>query len=318
MFVNRSVHRKLYSVMQSHRLLSNGPGRSWHDDRGILVPGASSRLVIALSILRVLVLHFGALALTLLAGLEAFNCVSWHTKVYEASNIVINHSSERKRRPMGFFDSLWASRLPPPSPQSDQLARPEKRVLEDDSSQPRNPNSRMLNPSTSPIPIQSFPTPEPQSQPRQNKAPVVFMAGIAFTALSLFITRRSFSRKRFTANPSLHPNSPAHTPVQRAQVSAPMEAFEALNIATINVLSLAMLSTGGALWYLDIASMEDARRKLRGGLGVDGSGRSEEEAEQDFEEWLATVLSRKEAKERRLELEGEKAQRRVNERGRER
>ncbi len=144
------------------------------------------------------------------------------------------------------------------------------------------------------------------------------MAGIAFTALSLLITRRSFARRRLAANPSLHTKSPAQTQVQSAQVSAPMEAFEALNIATINVLSLMMLSTGGALWYFDIASMDDARRKLRGGLGVDGSGRTEEDAEEDFEEWLATVLSRKEAKERRREYEGEKVQRRANERGRER
>lgn len=79
-----------------------------------------------------------------------------------------------------------------------------------------------------------------------------------------------------------------------------------------------MLATGGALWYFDIASMEDARRKLRGGLGVDGSGRSETEAEEDFEEWLATVLSRKEARERRREYEGEKEERGRNDGGRER
>ncbi|ERF72048.1 hypothetical protein EPUS_04966 [Endocarpon pusillum Z07020] len=144
------------------------------------------------------------------------------------------------------------------------------------------------------------------------------MAGIAFTAFSLLIARRSFTRRRLAANPSFYTNSPAHTQVQSAKVSAPLEAIEALNIATINVLSLAMLSTGGALWYFDIASMEDARRKLRRGLGVDGSGRSEGEAEEDFEEWLATVLSRKEAKERRQEYEEEKEQRRANERGRQR
>ncbi len=92
-----------------------------------------------------------------------------------------------------------------------------------------------------------------------------------------------------------------------------MEAMEALNIATVNVLSLAMLSTSGALWYFDISSMADARRKLRGGLGVDGSGKSEGEAEEEFEEWLATTLSRKEAKERR-----DVEQKRFNERGKER
>ena len=219
---------------------------------------------------------------------------------------------------MELLNSLFGRWPPSPTPQNNQLARPEKRVLEDHPTQPGEPISMTFNPSTSPAPVQSSPAPQPQSQPRQNKAPVVFVAGIAFTALSFLIARRSFARRRLAANPSFYTNSPAHTQVQSAKVSAPMEAFEALNIATINVLSLAMLSTGGALWYFDIASMEDARRKLRGGLGVDGSGRSEGEAEEDFEEWLATVLSRKEAKERRREYEGEKEQRRLNERGRER
>ena len=76
-----------------------------------------------------------------------------------------------------------------------------------------------------------------------------------------------------------------------------MEAFEALNIATVNVLSFAMMGIGGTLWYLDINSMDEARRKIRGGLGVDGSGRSEKEAEEDFEEWMASTLARKEMKE---------------------
>lgn len=95
-----------------------------------------------------------------------------------------------------------------------------------------------------------------------------------------------------------------------------MEAVEALNIASINVLSAAMMSTGGLLWYFDINSMDDARRKLRGGLGVDGSGRDEKQAEEEFEEWMATVLSRKDAKENKKM--GGAEEKRVNERGRER
>jgi len=61
------------------------------------------------------------------------------------------------------------------------------------------------------------------------------------------------------------------------------------------------MATGGALWYFDIASMEDLRRSIRGGMGVDGTGRTEEEAEQEMEEWLATVLSRKDDKRMREE-----------------
>jgi hypothetical protein len=95
-----------------------------------------------------------------------------------------------------------------------------------------------------------------------------------------------------------------------------MEAVEALNIATVNVLSLAMMSTGGMLWYFDINSMDDARRKLRSGLGVDGTGRDEKQAEKELEEWMATVLSRKETKGKsKMGRDEEKS---VNERGRER
>lgn len=95
-----------------------------------------------------------------------------------------------------------------------------------------------------------------------------------------------------------------------------MEAVEALNIATVNVLSLAMMSTGGMLWYFDINSMDDARKKLRSGLGVDGTGRDEKQAEEEFEEWMATVLSRKETKEKGKM--GRVEEKIVNERGRER
>jgi hypothetical protein len=223
---------------------------------------------------------------------------------------------------MDLLNSLFGRR-PASSPlQNDQPRRNEKRLLDDEPPQSREPILNAFPLSTASTPSEPLsvlqPQPQPQPVPRQNKAPVVFLAGVAFTAFSLLITRRSFARRRLTTKPSFYTNSPAHAQVQNSNVSAPMEAFEALNIATINVLSLAMLSTGGALWYFDIASMDDARRKLRGGLGVDGSGRTEGEAEEDFEEWLATVLSRKEAKERKREYEGEKEEKRRNERGRER
>lgn len=117
-----------------------------------------------------------------------------------------------------------------------------------------------------------------------------------FFAFSLLITRRAFARKRFASNPAFYANAPAHQAEQAQKVSGPMEAMEALNLATINVLSLTMMATGGALWFLDINSVADARRLIRGGPGVDGTGRSEKDAEEDFEEWMATVLARKEAK----------------------
>jgi hypothetical protein len=76
-----------------------------------------------------------------------------------------------------------------------------------------------------------------------------------------------------------------------------MEAFEALSIATVNVLSFSMMFTGGLLWAFDISSLDDMRRKLRGGLGMDDDER-ENAAEEEMEEWLTTVLARKEQKEK--------------------
>ena len=58
-----------------------------------------------------------------------------------------------------------------------------------------------------------------------------------------------------------------------------------------------MMITGGLLWAFDISGLEELRRKLRGGLGVDGSGPGELDVEEEFEAWLATVLERKKEKE---------------------
>ena len=130
--------------------------------------------------------------------------------------------------------------------------------------------------------------------PRSRKQFTLFAAGATFFALSMAITKRSLLRRqRLPPAPLFHPST---RPLQ--PINGPVEAVEAVSIATINVTSFMMMVTGGALWSLDISNIEDARRKLRGGLGIDGSGRSEKEAEEEFEEWLATTLARKEAKAR--------------------
>ena len=47
----------------------------------------------------------------------------------------------------------------------------------------------------------------------------------------------------------------------------------------------------------DIESMADLRRKVRRGIGVED--RDDQEADEEMEEWLATVISRKETKEKK-------------------
>lgn len=67
-----------------------------------------------------------------------------------------------------------------------------------------------------------------------------------------------------------------------------------------------MMMTGGVLWAADISSLEELRRKVRGGLGVDGTGRGESDVEEDWEEWLARVVERRREKERRRRVREEK------------
>ena len=185
--------------------------------------------------------------------------------------------------------SSWWSPSARPSPASSQQSTHEKRILEE----PQKPaTATPAAPSTIESPTRHAPKSREFDNPNRNK--VIFGAGVAFFALGVLISRRAVARRRLAAQ--FYANAPAHNAEAASRVSAPMEAVEALNIATVNVLSLTMMATGGTLWYLDINSMAEARRFIRGGLGVDGTGRSEKEAEEDFEEWMATTLARKDAK----------------------
>ncbi|KIW15320.1 hypothetical protein PV08_05365 [Exophiala spinifera] len=185
---------------------------------------------------------------------------------------------------MSWFTSIFSSGKTAPSPPPTETSTLDKRILEE-------PATKSEPAAETPSPLRS-----PTTAERQDRGKVILGAGIAFFAVSLLITRRAFARKRLAANPAFYANSPAHQAEQAKKVSGAMEALEALNIATINVLSMSMIATGGTMWYFGINNMADARRVLRGGLGVDGTGKTEKEAEEDFEEWMATVLARKESK----------------------
>jgi len=119
----------------------------------------------------------------------------------------------------------------------------------------------------------------------------LFFAGAGFVGLSSIITRRSLVRRYKATMPKFYQQSN-----RPHEVNGAVEAFEALNIATINVISVGMMLTGGALWALDISSVEDMRREVRGGIGVDAGGRTDKEAEEEIEEWLASVFARKDMK----------------------
>ena len=191
---------------------------------------------------------------------------------------------------MSWLTSLLSSGISVPS-----LREPstnEKRLLEE---APPPPAKAGL-PTQQSLPQRDGSTQQSTLSDLRNRNKVIFGAGLAFFALSMVISRRAFVRRRLASNPAFYTNAPGHHAEQAKKASPAMEAFEALNIATVNVLSITMLATGGTLWYLDINTMAEARKFVRGGLGVDGTGKSETEAEEEFEEWMATTLARKDAK----------------------
>ncbi|GAP90203.1 hypothetical protein SAMD00023353_4200450 [Rosellinia necatrix] len=154
------------------------------------------------------------------------------------------------------------------------------------------PRSDLIPPT--PVAPASPPPPETRSSilsQRSLKQLGLFFAGAGFLSLATLITRRSVTRKHMATLPKFYAQS--NRPVDKVGSDSSLIALEALNLATLNVLGFAVMMTGGASWAFDISNIEDLRRKARKHIGGSG-GRTDEEAEQEVEEWLAKVLLRKE------------------------
>ncbi|KAK2812673.1 hypothetical protein FQN49_008353 [Arthroderma sp. PD_2] len=180
-------------------------------------------------------------------------------------------------------------------------------------SQPEQPQSASAS-TTSPS------TKAASSLPTSTK---LLIGGSAFFILSTFITRRSLNRRRLASIPQFYTTASHHKP----NISAPLEALEALNLATLNVVAVAILGVGAGMKAVGFETLDELRRIVRGGLGADGTGRSEQQVEEDMEEWVVSVLNRKASKEgadaSAKEAEKQKAKEEIqrtwmNERGKER
>ncbi|KAI1499990.1 hypothetical protein F5X99DRAFT_259901 [Biscogniauxia marginata] len=176
---------------------------------------------------------------------------------------------------------------PPASPSASEPARP----------------SPAPQTTTAPIaPLQPRP---PVSSQRSLKQLGLFFAGAGLFTLSTLITRRAVARKQIATIPKFYQQS--NGAVGKISSDNSLIAFEALNLATLNALSFAIMATGGVAWAFDISNIDDLRRKARRHIESPG-GKIDEEAEQEIEEWVAKILMRKEKKEQEQEAKssGEK------------
>ncbi|KAI2634890.1 hypothetical protein GGS26DRAFT_551714 [Hypomontagnella submonticulosa] len=143
------------------------------------------------------------------------------------------------------------------------------------------------------------PPPEPLTpilSQRSLKQLGLFFAGGAFLGLSILITRRAVARKLKATVPDFYQQS--NRPVKNIQSDNSLIAVEALNLATLNVMGFGIMATGGLAWAFDISSVDDLRRKARRHIGTAAGGYTDEESEREIEEWVASVLLRKDKKER--------------------
>ena len=166
---------------------------------------------------------------------------------------------------------------------------------------------------------QSQQQPPSQNEPpsRQHRQPPptnlkLFFGGMTFFAISLFITRRALRKRHLAAIPPYYTSSVYH----RVDVNGAVDAFEAFNLATINVFSFSMMGTGAVMYKLGINDIEDARRIVRrayigeGGAGLGsasktgGEWNAEEDklAEKEIEAWVVETLGLKGYEEKKKEI----------------
>ncbi|KAJ0424247.1 hypothetical protein BJY00DRAFT_17516 [Aspergillus carlsbadensis] len=181
------------------------------------------------------------------------------------------------------------------------------------SSSPKSANAEQAPATTLPklaevdTPATAITTPSPSTtaKPADNDLPKLWtprtntklaLGGAIFFAFSVFTTRRAFLRRVKATTPPYWTSTPFHKP----KVNGGMDAFEALNLATLNVLSFAMMATGSVLWVMDINGLEDMRRYVRtraasGIFGGEGNELSEadKEMEKEVEKYVGRYLGKR-------------------------
>lgn len=125
----------------------------------------------------------------------------------------------------------------------------------------------------------------------------LFVGGAGFFYWSVLITRRAVTRHQIAAKLKFyHSNQWVGRSEKELPKKDPLVAVEALNLATLNTLTFAMMAGGGVSWAFDISSVEDLRRYTRRSILAAG-GQADEEAEQEVANWVAKTFGIEEKKE---------------------
>ncbi|EAA35011.1 hypothetical protein GE21DRAFT_242 [Neurospora crassa] len=201
---------------------------------------------------------------------------------------------------------VWADGQPPQSPQQQQQSTPAAPVATTTTttSTAQTPVSASTNasPSSSSDAARYPPAQQWEERPyppifseRSLKQLGLFFGGATFFALSVAVSRRAVARhlkasKMEIFAPNMIAGMARPGNINSKAPRDPMVAVEALNLATLNVISFATMAAGGTCWAFDLLSVEDLRRKARRTLYGGTEANLDEEAEREVAEWVAKTL----------------------------
>ncbi len=186
-----------------------------------------------------------------------------------------------------------------------------------------NADSNIKTPPAPPLPT---PSTLQQQQEQQQQPPAersaflsprslrqfgLFLGGAGFFYWSVMLSRRAVTRHQIAAKlkffqPSHNPPRPRGSGVDGTTGADaiprkdPLVAVEALNLATLNTLTSALMVGGGVAWAFDISSLEDLRRYTRRSI-VNAAGKAEwgeedVQAEKEVVDWVASTFGIEEKK----------------------
>ncbi|KAF2877011.1 hypothetical protein BDV95DRAFT_558285 [Massariosphaeria phaeospora] len=155
-----------------------------------------------------------------------------------------------------------------------------------------------------PAPVTPSPPPRPPTEstvyhstpitsPRSLRQLSVFFFGATFFLASTAITRRAVYRRQLRVTPKFYE---ANTnPYEH--FSPFHDAIMALNLATMNCVSLGMMMMGGTLWAFDISGLREAQTTLRTRLNYESIYRTGEDVPQSVGDLLKASKETKELQE---------------------
>lgn len=144
------------------------------------------------------------------------------------------------------------------------------------------PTAAPVNPPPQP-PAENAYTGTPITSPRSLRQLSIYFLGSACLLASTAITRKAIWRRQLRIKPKFYDaNTNPHE-----YFSPFSDACQALNLATMNCVSVGIMALGGAMWTFDIANLKEARAVLRSRLNYDRIYESEDKIPNTISEMIA-------------------------------